>query len=103
MMQTRTRPNVAFLVTAASCMVALQAPVAAQAPAAPAKAASEARVGTIVGIVTDAAKVPVPHATITAVLADGTSVRGAVSGGDGVYSLPDLPPGAWSITFEAEG
>jgi hypothetical protein len=34
---------------------------------------------------------------------DGSGVRATVSGSDGMYSFADLPPGSWSITFQAEG
>jgi hypothetical protein len=58
--------------------------------------------GTIVGIVTDSANVPIPHATVTAIRAGG-GIRATISGSDGVYSFPDLPPGSWSVTSQAEG
>jgi hypothetical protein len=59
--------------------------------------------GTIVGIVTNSAKVPVAHATVTAVRVDGSAIRATVSGSDGVYAFADLPPGAWSLTLQADG
>jgi Putative beta-barrel porin-2, OmpL-like. bbp2/Carboxypeptidase regulatory-like domain len=59
--------------------------------------------GAIVGIVTDSAQQPVAHATVTAVRADGGSIRATVSGSDGVYSFADLPTGSWSLTIEAAG
>jgi hypothetical protein len=70
---------------------------------APAVRAQEASPGAIVGIVTNAAKVPLPHATVTAVRAGGGAVRAAVSGSDGVYSFADLPPGSWLVTAELDG
>src|ERR1700733_11931696 len=45
--------------------------------------------GAIVGIVTNSAKLPVAHATVTAVKTDG-GIRATVSGSDGVYSFADL-------------
>ncbi len=63
----------------------------------------KAAYGTIVGIVTNAAKVPVAGATVTAARVDGGGIRATVSGSDGVYSFADLPPGAWSITAEVKG
>jgi Putative beta-barrel porin-2, OmpL-like. bbp2/Carboxypeptidase regulatory-like domain len=59
--------------------------------------------GVIVGIVTNSAKLPVAGATVTAVRADGGSIRATVSGSDGVYSFADLPPGAWSLTVQVDG
>jgi hypothetical protein len=66
-------------------------------------AAVAAELGAIVGLLTNAAGAPVPHATVTAVRADGNGIRATVSGSDGVYSFADLPPGAWSVTAEVAG
>jgi hypothetical protein len=60
-------------------------------------------VGAIVGMVTNPAGVPVAHATVTAVRADGGAVRATLSGSDGVYSFGDLPPGNWSVTAQVNG
>jgi len=59
--------------------------------------------GTIVGIVSDAARRPVAHATVTAVRQENGSIRATISGSDGVYSFADLPPGTWSVTAQADG
>ncbi len=58
--------------------------------------------GTIVGIVTNAAKVPVAGATVTATRVGG-GIRATISGSDGVYSFADLPPGSWYLTAQVEG
>jgi Putative beta-barrel porin-2, OmpL-like. bbp2/Carboxypeptidase regulatory-like domain len=58
--------------------------------------------GAIVGVVTNAAKVPVGGATVTALRAGG-GIRSTVSGSDGVYSFADLPPGVWSLTVQVDG
>ena len=65
--------------------------------------ARAAQPGTIVGVVTNSAKLPVAGVTVTAVRADGEAIRATVSGSDGVYSFADLPPGAWSLTLDAAG
>jgi hypothetical protein len=65
--------------------------------------ARAAQPGAIVGVVTNAAKLPVAGVTVTAVRADGEAIRATVSGSDGVYSFADLPPGAWSLTLDAAG
>ena len=65
--------------------------------------ADESSPGAIVGIVTNSAKAPVAHATVTAVKVGGGGIRATISGSDGVYSFADLPPGAWSVTSRAEG
>jgi Putative beta-barrel porin-2, OmpL-like. bbp2/Carboxypeptidase regulatory-like domain len=58
--------------------------------------------GTIVGIVANAAKVPVAGATVTAARAGG-GIRSTVSGSDGIYSFADVPPGTWSLTITVDG
>ena len=58
--------------------------------------------GTIVGMVSNAARRPVPGATVTAVR-QGGGVRSAISGSDGVYSFADVPLGSWSISATVEG
>ena len=65
--------------------------------------AAEPSVGAIVGTVTTPAGAPVPHATVTALRADGGAIRATISGSDGVFSFSDLPPGTWSITVDAAG
>src|SRR3984893_12212433 len=65
--------------------------------------ARAAQPGAIVGVVTNAAKLPVAGVTVTALRADGAAIRATVSGSDGVYSFADLPPGAWSLTLDASG
>ncbi len=58
--------------------------------------------GAIVGIVTNSAKIPVAHATVTARRVGGDGIRATISGSDGVYSFADLPPGLWSITSQVD-
>src|SRR5580693_3450406 len=69
----------------------------------PELAAAEPAVGAIVGVVTGAGGVPVAHATVTALRADGGAIRATISGSDGVYTFGDLPPGDWSITAQLDG
>jgi hypothetical protein len=52
----------------------------------PAARAGDAAPGTIVGLVTNSAKLPVAHATVTAVRTDRGAIRATVSGSDGVYA-----------------
>jgi hypothetical protein len=59
--------------------------------------------GTIVGVVTNTAKLPVAHATVTASKVGGGGIRATVSGSDGVYSFADLPPGTWALTSQVDG
>src|SRR5882724_4787133 len=78
-------------------------PVSADVPTAPPTSASRATIGAVVGLVRNPAKLPVAGATVTALRTDGGGVRATVSDGNGMYSFPDLPSGAWSITFQADG
>ena len=68
----------------------------------PVPAAAAASFGTIVGLVTDAAKAPIGGATVTAIRAGG-GIRSTISGSDGIYSFADVPPGSWSLTITVEG
>jgi Putative beta-barrel porin-2, OmpL-like. bbp2/Carboxypeptidase regulatory-like domain len=58
--------------------------------------------GTIVGVVTNAAKMPISGAIVTATRAEG-GIRSTLSGSDGLYSFADVPPGSWSLTITADG
>ena len=78
--------------------------VVATALALPAVQAADAPApGTIVGIVTNAAKLPVAHATVTVTRVDGSGIRSTLSGSDGVYSFADLPPGNWAVSTQVDG
>ncbi len=61
-----------------------------------------AAAGTIVGVVTNAAKTPIGGATVTAVRAGG-GIRSTISGSDGLYSFADVAPGSWSLTTTVDG
>jgi hypothetical protein len=102
-MKNCKHPQAVLAAAVTSSMLALSPAVRSQAPSTPADSARKVTVGTIVGVVTNAAKAPVAYATVTAVLADGASVRGTVSNSEGVYSFADLPPGRWTVTSEADG
>ncbi len=59
--------------------------------------------GGITGVVTDAGGAIVPGTTVTAI-GDQTGLkRVQTSGANGVYSLPDLPIGTYTLTFSHEG
>jgi len=68
----------------------------------PAPATAAESFGTVVGLVTDAAKAPIGGATVTAIRAGG-GIRSTISGSDGIYSFADVPPGSWSLTITVEG
>ena len=77
--------------------------VLALAVALPVARAAEPTVGAIVGTITGPTGVPLAHATVTALRADGGAIRATVSASDGVYSFGDLPPGVWSVSAQPEG
>jgi Putative beta-barrel porin-2, OmpL-like. bbp2/Carboxypeptidase regulatory-like domain len=58
--------------------------------------------GTIVGLVTNAAKAPVAGATVTAIR-QGGGIRATISNSEGIYSFADVVPGTWSLTTSVEG
>jgi hypothetical protein len=75
----------------------------AQAPATTASVDGKTELGAVVGVVSDAAGRRVGGATVTATRADGSGVRAAIAGSDGVFSFADLPLGAWSLSVQAKG
>jgi hypothetical protein len=87
------------LVSIVAAVLLLPAVQAQESPAPVVKTSS----GTIVGIVTNSAKLPIAGATVTAARTNGGSIRATVSSSDGIYSFADLPPSAWSITVQADG
>jgi hypothetical protein len=76
--------------------------VQAEETAGPAAVTAKESGGVIVGLVTNSAKLPVAHATVTAARAGG-GLRATVSNSDGTYSFSDLPPGAWTVSSQLEG
>jgi hypothetical protein len=70
---------------------------------APAAIVAKVSVGAIVGIVKNSTRIPVGGATVTAIRADGDSIRATISGSDGMYAFADLPPGEWSLTAQVDG
>ena len=60
-------------------------------------------VGTIVGVVTNAANGSVARATVTARRVDGSGIRSTISSSEGVYSFNDLPAGLWTVTARIDG
>ena len=59
--------------------------------------------GSISGTVTDASSASVPGAQVTAVNAETGAQRASVTGWDGRYQLPGLPPGIYDLRVEKEG
>ncbi len=100
-MKRQTRPLTLLCAAMAATGTVFVLPTAnADVVAAP---AARAATGTIVGIVRNAAHLPVAYATVTAARTDGTAIRSTLSGGDGVYAFADLPAGDWTVTASADG
>src|SRR6478609_4877719 len=65
--------------------------------------ASAQQTGTITGKITDSSGAVLPGVTVEASSNVLPSPRTTVSGSDGVYQLPALPPGTYKITFSLQG
>jgi hypothetical protein len=76
--------------------------VLAFALALPPVAAQELR-GRITGLVTDNTGAVLPGVTVTVAGPALIQAQTAVSGGDGTYRYPALPPGLYTVTFELAG
>ena len=87
-----------ILLGVAAVAIGVVVPAAAQG-----SATASTPYGAVVGVVTDSANQPVPHATVTAKQIGGAEIRATIAGADGVYTFSDLPPGNWSLTFQAGG
>lgn len=72
-------------------------------PATPSAQSQRTNLGAVVGTVRDGLHAPVAGALITAAKTDGTAIRAALSGSDGVYTFADLPSGNWSVAAKADG
>ena len=61
------------------------------------------QLGSINGKITDSSGAVLPGVTVDATSNVLPSPRTAVSGADGVYQLPALPPGIYKLTFSLQG
>ena len=68
-----------------------------------ASAYAQATTGTIRGTVTDASGGVIVGATVTAKNQSTNVETQTRTTGDGIYSIPNLPPGRYSITVESAG
>src|SRR6266853_1130599 len=94
--------NALISVLAAGAAVSVVCAEESSAPVGKASPVVKLSAGTIVGILTNSAKLPVAGATVTAIRVGG-GIRATVSGSEGMYSFADLPPGEWALTIEVEG
>src|SRR6185437_12084551 len=58
---------------------------------------------TLLGTVTDASGASIPNATITITETNTGVSRTAKTNESGNYTVPDLPPGEYSVTVESTG
>lgn len=72
-------------------------------PDTPASAVVKQSYGAVVGIVRNPARLPLATATVTASRTDGSGIRAAISGSDGVYSFADVLPGLYTVTVQVDG
>ena len=87
--------------TVMSGMQSARAEDAATSPAQPAPA--QQMFGAIAGVVRTSAKAPVVGAMVTASRTDGKGIWTTISGTDGIYSIPNIAPGEYQVTTQAEG
>jgi hypothetical protein len=59
--------------------------------------------GAIAGVVRGSASVPIGGAMVTVARADGKGIWTTISGTDGIYSIPNVAPGEYLVTLQAEG
>ena len=71
--------------------------------ATPARLAAQVGSGALGGTVRDETGAPLPGATVTATASGTRQTRMALTGQDGAYTFPSLPPGTYQIRVELNG
>ena len=59
--------------------------------------------GAIAGVVRSSAKAPIVGAMVTAARTDGKGIWTTISGTDGIYAIPNIAPGEYQVTTQADG
>ena len=59
--------------------------------------------GTLLGTVTDSTEAAIANAQVTATLTSTGAVHQTTSNGSGNYTFPDMQPGLYTITVNANG
>lgn len=72
-------------------------------PVAMAQDSSAPVFGAIAGVVRSSARAPIPGAMVTVARTDGKGIWTTISGNDGIYSIPNVAPGEYQVTTQAEG
>ena len=80
------------LATVLTALLYMQAPLRAQTES-----------GTVTGTVADSAGAVVPGASVTVMNTATGEIRKTVSNGSGVFSIPALPPGPYTVDATAMG
>jgi hypothetical protein len=69
----------------------------------PAILTAQAQTGTLQGIVKDQSDAVLPGVTVSVTSPGLQGTRETVSDGNGVYTIPALPPGIYTVRFELQG
>jgi len=69
----------------------------------PAILTAQAQTGTLQGTVKDQSEAVLPGVTVSVTSPGLQGTRETVSDGNGVYTIPALPPGAYTVRFELQG
>jgi hypothetical protein len=79
-------------------------PAVAQDSSAPAMSSEAPPLfGAIAGVVRSSASAPIVGAMVTIARTDGRGIWTTISGSDGIYSIPNVAPGEYRLTSQAEG
>lgn len=76
---------------------------AAESPAKGATAQPQQSFGAIAGVIRNAGRLPVSGAMVTVLRTDGKGIWTTISGSDGIYSIPNIAPGEYKLTAQAQG
>ena len=110
-----TRKSIITAVSALALVVGAQVPgipafgqqasgkVTQDAGAPAARVLAPPMVGAIAGVVKSTAEVPIVGAMVTAARADGTGIWTTISGSEGIFSIPNVAPGEYLVTLQADG
>jgi hypothetical protein len=59
--------------------------------------------GAIAGVVRTSSKLPIVGAMVTVAKADGKGIWTTISGSEGIFSIPNVAPGEYLVTAQADG
>jgi len=108
-MSSMARTATSLLITTALAGIGSQTSALAQDSNPPAASAvvtpdhAQPVFGAIAGVVRSSAKVPITGAMVTAARTDGKGIWTTITGTDGIYSIPNIAPGEYQVTSQADG